>query len=778
MIPLNIRDETSLFGNRRSRRFPGDVSVREHRPHMHFFSTPIFRRLQFRRFARTICWLAAPAAVFLLIWLPIVLHYRVPEIEVSSNDVAAARRFPSDDVLSELRDLSILPGYFPDDRQVVSSADRLLRGELNIPGRPAVPVRLPFDPRDLEVSPYSYLPVAGFVIPGILLRAYAITGRDEFFQTARQNIIRFAEYDRSVWLPRGLQWNDHAIASRVPVLAEFWRLYRHRVDFRPDEARIVLQLAERMGFMLANPKRFTAATNHGIMQNVALLHLRLAFPGLPNCAMYDALAYDRLREQMRFYINSEGVVLEHSAGYQGMGVELLGRALRFFSLLNRPVPSDWTEKYERAKHVYSQLRRPDGTLPVFGDTDGASQDPGPHITHFDAGGRAGRLTHQLWPPANSGSVLYPVAGYAISWECPVDTAGRKVASQTVSLWSYFPGHAHKIADELSVVLWAAGRTWWANTGYWPYDLPGRDSAESWDASNAPHFEGESAGAARTSRLVSYADSSLLNFLELERTTGRQSIRRQVVHVKPSVWIVVDNPVSEDSTGMISIWTPHPSLSVKRQPGESYTLWPEEGRPVLRVHFLPSENAKTLLRHGSLRPFGGWMVLGGIPRPAFAVVNLVPVNAWSVAVWSIDEPAPQQVEPAPQVTEWAGPERWSIEVPQRAGVVRLHRRQATLTITGDRGGQGVLDLQAAPDVSDERRVLAASFQAIVRHYPQFREALDFRYRNSWRLLLLMILQEVFFLVYESIGGRWRLRLRVLSSVAWLIGGLWLYRSYLL
>ena len=56
------------------------------------------------------------------------------------------------------------------------------------------------------------------------------------------------------------------------------------------------------------------------------------------------------------------------------------------------------------------------------------------------------------------------------------------------LWANFVSHAHKHADETSMVVWAGGKSWWENVGYWPYGVEGRSEAESWSGSNAPHLE--------------------------------------------------------------------------------------------------------------------------------------------------------------------------------------------------------------------------------------------------------------------------------------------------
>src|SRR5262249_19314086 len=162
-----------------------------------------------------------------------------------------------------------------------------------------------------------------------------------------------------------------------------------------------------------------------------------------------------------------------------------------------------------------------------------------------------------------------------------------------------------------------------------------------------------------------------------------------------------------------------------------------------------EGPNTSLRRASMSPYGGWMVLDGIPQPSFAVVQEVPTNTWSVAVWSLGELSPLEIRPTALVTDWTGPTQWTFELPTSLRIVRLLRRQGKLTTSGWRIAQHVLDLQSAPDVSDERRVIAAARQAVLQHYPPYRDNLEFRYRNSRRLLLLLVLQEAFFFAYGAV-----------------------------
>ncbi len=53
---------------------------------------------------------------------------------------------------------------------------------------------------------------------------------------------------------------------------------------------MLLQAAARTARLLAKEGHFTFSTNHGIMQNIALLRYCIAFPELPGVEEYKNLA--------------------------------------------------------------------------------------------------------------------------------------------------------------------------------------------------------------------------------------------------------------------------------------------------------------------------------------------------------------------------------------------------------------------------------------------------------------------------------------------------------
>jgi len=694
--------------------------------------------------------------------------------------VQQARESPPDSVLEELKDFAFLEDRRMSTEELVETASGLLRGDLRFQDCSAH-IAVPFSARDLNHVPSACeLTLAGFQVPDELLRAYEASGREEFLTGAQAFISGAQAYDRAAWLPRGEFWNDHALAARVSVLANFWRLYRHSPKYRPEVARQVLQMVAHSEQLLAKPDQFTYATNHGIMQNLALWHASLAFPSLPHTQEYQRLGLARLNQQMKFYISDEGVVLEHSAGYQLFGLNLLGWAFRYLDLMHQTAPEEWIEKYERAKKVYATLRRPDGSLPAFGDTYDDPDPLGPPVTTFDQDHRAQPLVHQPeWRPA-AAVELYPVSGYSVWWDGLESWPDTPNLSQTVVTWSNFSGHAHKHADEMSLLFWAGGQTWLSNIGYWPYESEWRDTIVSWPGSNAPHLVGERSFAPRTTRLVSSGSAGNLAALEMERTgVDNYVARRQVIHWKPNLWLVLDNTFGSERSRTSTTWTSASAVRwMQRQTG-AFRLESPDSNCRLDLFFLGSADTVQKLFRGSSRPFAGWQLERGAPVPASALVVEQPANrSWAAAVWSLEKAgAGAGFEGPPQMTHWKDNMNWEMQLPTPAGAVSLRREGNMLRLHPERGTDEALELTAPSGVSPRLEELRSQFANTASRYRYFADNSAKRAKLSYLLLGIFLLQQIFFIVYKRFHGPGLENLKYLNMMAWIVGGIWLVGFYL-
>ncbi len=718
-----------------------------------------------------------PALILILIWFSLIHHYYVPNISITEEMIRTSRYVPQDAILKEIKDFFGLSDRHNQDK-LIDRAEKILRGEIDFLDTPTRITKLPNNVHEFDDAPSSLqYPLALFTFPNVLLNAYEITGRDDYLLAARDMIFSYASYERSKWFPKGYLWNDGCVARRISVLSKFWMLFRNHPKYEKRVAKAIFQMVGRSAQILSKPGHFTFATNHGIMQNLALWQISLAFPTLPNIEFFRKLALERMRDQMLFYVNDEGVVLEHSAGYQKTGLQFIAMAFRYLTLLDMPIPEDWKLKHKKAEYFYAQLLRPDGTLPMFGDTIGERSTSGKHRINHDGNDKYVR------PPAmkkkgilKQPHILYPVAGYSIWWEGLDELSIVDKLSQTVVAWSYFPGHAHKHADELSILLWAKRLNWWTNVGYWKYGTKGRQEAESWAGSNAPHLLNEPTGSERKTRLMSSGFSDQLFVIDLERRGPQEYVvRRQILQLKPSVWIIIDHTIGKQNSVTRTIWTTSPQIDLK--PGitpASFLLEDAGGTEKLVKFILHSQNTKISQFRGSSSPFAGWV----LNRPASAIAIEQPAdNSWVVAIWCLQDSNSQDLEfsEEPYTELWEGPEKWKIVLPFSSGLMRISREDNQISINGtihNGMNSGKVTLCQSSQIKNEVLAIHNAYETAAEKYPRKKYSVHRHLEVTYLIAGVFLFQEFFFLIYVRFSRIYYSRLRVLSSFCWIALGTWI------
>ena len=716
-----------------------------------------------------------PFLVVLSVWLPLRFHYWVPSPLVQDADLTALRLAPEDRRLIEIEDQGNGLRATVPDSDVVRQARRLRGGTIELPNGEMRSVSLPFDAQDYEGgSPGGALNMASLIVPATLLRAYEVQHDEDFFRDAKDAILQFSRYERDIATDVGAVRNDHAIAARISVLVRFWRLYRQRDDFKSDDARIVLQQISRCALLLAKASHYTAATNHGVMQNIALLQIGAAFPALSEAAL-GRMARDRLARQMAYYVHSDGVVLEHGSGYHRFGIWLVGLTIRLLQVNGFPEIPGLREKYARGMSFLDRLTRLDGSIPRIGDTNGAIVDrPRPAVAEDVT-------VTDLALALGDGTKVYVGSGYAITARPLAAGPGlaQSVSHSTV-YWSHFPRHGHEVAAEGSFLLWAAGRNWIGNTGYWPYGLPGRDKAVGWRGSNAPHLAGESASADRLSRLLGTAANAQLHLVDLERTLpGGGRLRQQIAQLSADTWVILDSVSQGTNSTAERIWTLDPGLEVKRSGSDSLVATDSSSGWRLALTFVADQQPSVRELHGSLAPFGGWVVIGPrpIPSPAF-VATQTSAGRWFATVLTLVAPGAEVPGQRPTL-KVASAEQWSLELGSGTpSATKVERRAAALHVMV--AGSAAKAAQISPPKSDgevDRRLIAQLLDAELRAFPKFMPYEMYRRRLiKWLIAPGFASAGIGFFV-GRVGVRLRFWLTFGAMASWVLLAGWIHLVYL-
>ncbi len=723
------------------------------------------------------------------IWTPEFLMWHVnlktPSIEI----ITQSRLSPSKNVLTELNRMDLKPPSNPlDDSQIIRFADKALNGILSIPGFDDIAVSPIFDASDLSRgSAKQQLIFASLITVDYLLEAYRITNQDKFYIAAYKSIQAFCNFESSRFLDIGFLWNDHAIAARIPVLIKFWSFYRDRDDFEVTLARQLFELIIRSGHLLAKPEHYSWRTGHGIIQNIGLLQISVAFPFLLESEHFRNVAIQRLSEHLPYYVNEEGVTLLHSAEYNYGGVRLFSMVMRLYTLNGLSIPEKWWEKYHKAVNFYDTLRRPDGTLPMFGDTRSIADWLGPPKTFQLEDSAAGPLRREDNKSDRAGLSLYPEAGYAIWWYPPDQSINSQLKSQLVATWSYFPGLGHKLADELSILIWANERNWITNVGYWPYGHPLRLKVESWEGSNAPHLIDENKSSTRTAKSTKFAANDEFFYLEMIRNGPENfSVRREVMQIEKNIWIVLDKFNDSIQRNTRTNWTFSPDLIVRKRDGANSFMVSDtqKNQSISAIIRTSSDNEANILS-GSIDPFAGWVVIDETPMPANTIaVHSNSENGWQLAIFILHDNAhlPNIVNPTVSFSNTNHIDQWQIDISNNCEInFLLDRTKEQIHLikkNKSNSSEFMINFTDIPYPRDEisaiNQLVQSAYEKSTRRVP----LISYRTKVSYLLLVLFVFQEFcLLLIRKYFLAITYYRVQVAALLFWMGMGFWLMEYYL-
>lgn len=680
-----------------------------------------------------------------VVWWPLWSHFHVSPPPVAAAVLEQHRKRPSDDALGTVADASMMTDHPLQGLAAVTAARQLLLGKLALPSLPTIPIDITFDALDLDRGvPVQQLFLSSLIVPDLLLRAYEHTPDPVFLATARIYMRRFIAYEQRSQFPDSFVRNAHAVANRASTLVRFWKSVRNTADPDNQTAQEVHLHASRLMAMLTKPSLFIGTTNHGVMQNIALLQLATAFPALAGADAGRQLALERLNLQLPMYIGPDGAILEHAAGYHFHGVVLTGYVVRIMEAAGQPVPEQWLAAHLATRSFLATLQRPDGTLPALGNTYRYAWKLPALVEPGHVGGQ------QLLQEQTSTTRTFPISGHAVWWDTNTPAGA---SAQTVVPWGYFANHGHRRAQELSLLIWSAGTDWSTNSGYWPGSDPsGAELASGWDGGNAPHVVGEGAGDARRTLVRAQAAQGPLRLLDLERVVqGGPSVRRQVIQWLGNVWLAIDTYRDSANRPLRVLWTSAPESRQTVVADRSFRL-DREGSPVamsLQVQGSAGVTAQALI--GSLSPFGGWVAFNRKAAPAPSVDARLPQsNGWMLTLLTL---MPRDHFQATQatVTRFNGPQDWEIQLTHAARSVLMVRRGLSLTVRD--WSQGPLPLSialsAGEDVHGALDTIAQADDALARAYPRFRTLEHERRKYSLALCALWLMLSVVIVF----GGTW-------------------------
>lgn len=727
-----------------------------------------------------------PFISVLSLWFPVIYEYK------SSSQLNVFRSIGPIPVLPDERTVALLQTVDADPNsknatakpsEIVVVAEQLLLGKINLGGLGVDTESLgsfpvfhpPFDEGlILKGNSFWQLAYSSFLLPSIFLRAFDATGQENFLIAARDFILGWWEFERGAVLPKGFLWNDHAVASRAMVLSEFWYRYRNHRLFNAPNAQAMVDLAENTARLLSRANLYTYRTNHGFMQNVGLAKLSLSFPGTRKMEEYAKLSFQRMLEQIEFFFDEDGVVLEHSPGYHVFGMELLDDLIALMKAAGHSVPASVIATRKKSLAFLRRIVRPDGTLPRIGDTyprEVLERYPNRVAAWADDG--AG-----LDKNRRIATVIFGKSGYAIHRKLAIDRSPTTV--HLTAFWGYLPHMGHKHADELSLHYWAGGTDWWTAVGYWPYTRSDRLMAICWDGSNAPHLIGETCGrSARTARALSAAQSEVGFALDLLRE-GPEGfrVRRQIVSLTDGVKLTVDSFDDSRQRQARIVWLSDPTNRVAKSGNNYYRLESAKSLNSLSVQFLSSDGTPVRSEFGDPGSTIGWVADRDMrPAPAF-VVELPSQDSWSLNVSVLETNKQVRFAGDAKMIYWRGPETWEIAVPLREGTLTIQRTRERILIRDGALGAGEILTMKGVSASDQvdQFALQAYKNAESRYGIPFDPFIKYRLRITWLLMIMTFVHFMYLLGLSRLGDRAKLYGLVAPIVGWPVLMTWLFTVY--
>ncbi|MBC7249091.1 MAG: alginate lyase family protein [Anaerolineae bacterium] len=299
---------------------------------------------------------------------------------------------------------------------------------------------------------------------------------------------------------------DEAFARHAALLLQHWMEHNppdvRNPAWRPFEVGVRLGVWTWAAFLLAQAPPFVqeglgclwqglraqarylrrhlerhVVNNHLLLEAKSLAMVGLLFPELPEAAIWLEEGLETLWAQVRRQFHPDGVHAEQATQYHALCTGDLWEMIRLLEYNGVSVPADVRSRWEAAVHFQAAIVRPDGSIPLFGDS--ARHDP---HRRFDARwalpetrptGEPDEETRWLLGvnllPKERGiapeSETFPEGGYVVMQ----DPNHHLVLDCGPFGDPVVPSHAH--ADALSFELWACGQTLLTDSGGYTYHAP-------------------------------------------------------------------------------------------------------------------------------------------------------------------------------------------------------------------------------------------------------------------------------------------------------------------
>lgn len=269
-----------------------------------------------------------------------------------------------------------------------------------------------------------------------------------------------------------LLWHDHGTAIRAESLLYFLLACMDTPLDTPELRGEVQELLILHAQFLADDSHYTENHNHGIIQDVALLHTAY-FLRMPESQQWISIAEDRLEKQKEYAFNSEMVHVENSPGYNAAVIDSFYQIAIFLQRMGDSFSEHLLADIYDAAEFLAWVTLPNGITAQIGDTSSSLKQEVSSLKyeHFgnprlDFASSLGQKDEMTPEQKAEVSKVYPDAGYYFyreNWD------GETVSDATWKmLKSGYSSRTHKHADDCSFILYSKGYEVFSDTGWYNY----------------------------------------------------------------------------------------------------------------------------------------------------------------------------------------------------------------------------------------------------------------------------------------------------------------------
>lgn len=649
---------------------------------------------------------------------PAVLRREAPSIagRLADRDAIDAMLNPRFFAGTAPESITAICRLFPDEYgQIQEDADTLLTGRFDLLGYQGLsfgsPIDWQLDPIRSVRAPLVHWSQIDHLDPAVagdskiawelnrhqwivrLAQAFAIT-RDQRYAAAAVNAIQ--EWIDANPVGCGLNWTS-SLELAFRLISWTWTLSLLR-DSGAVSAAFTTNLLASIHAHAAHIRKYLSyyfsPNTHLTGEALGLFYAGAMFPHFRDAAEWRSTGARILIEQSRIQISDDGVYFEQSTCYQRYTCEFYLHFLLLAARNGIAIPGEVRARVLSMLDFLAALRRPDGTMPLIGDTDdgwllplvrrqpddcrGVFAIAAAMFNRADYARAAGHITPEvLWLLGREGEKQFDDVGHAATLAAKSRVfarggyavmrggRGRDGHQMIVDVGplgcpvSSAHGHADLLGLQCSVfgdaVLVDAGTYGYTAEPMW------RDYFRSAGAHSTVTIDGtdqsEPAGPFHWRRRPRAVLREWLSTSEYDLADGEHNAyvhlehpvvhRRRVLFVKPALWVVIDDLTGVGRHGAEVCWQ-FAALPAALTAPDCCRVDTERGAVLWIMPFagVPLSNA---IKTGELHPKRGWISTRyGQKQPAPALVCSTAAEQLPVRIVTVLFPTRDRRAPAPLV----------------------------------------------------------------------------------------------------------------------------------